>query len=130
MRTLRVLTALTLPLVLAVSAEAGKGDGKGKKGAHGFRGVVTAVKRDADKDAGTVTVKVRAKKGGTGDAPAEKTFKVTSATKFEAVSGAKGSRERKAATFADLKDGAHVVVRSTGDTASAVIIAPHRKKNG
>jgi hypothetical protein len=128
MRTLRLLTALSVPLLLAVSAEAGRAEGKGKK-AGGFRGVVTAVTRDAGKDAGRITVKLHArKKAASSEAPAEKTFQVTPATKFEFVTGAKGSRQVKPATFADLKDGQHVVVRSRGDEAAGVRIIQHGKK--
>ena len=73
-------------------------------------GTVVAVKKDKDKDEGTLTIKVHAhkKKGTAAVAAQEKTFKVTSATKFEKVSGKKGERQVTAVTFAAVHKGEHV----------------------
>ncbi|HZT81300.1 MAG TPA: hypothetical protein VFA26_13815 [Gemmataceae bacterium] len=126
MRTLRVALVLTVALALAAAASAApgnaKGKGKGKKG-HGVHGVVAKV--DNDGNHGTITVKVKAKKGGTA---AEKTFKVTKGTTFQRVSGKKGEKQTGSAVFADVKAGERVAIVARGDVAEKVTITGKAKK--
>jgi hypothetical protein len=133
MRITRVLGVVAVLLAFACFAQAAeKGKGKKKK-THTARGLVTEVKKDADKDEGTFTAKVGGKKAK-GDKPAveatEKTFKVTAETKFEKVEHAKKGEkpETKPATFADLHEGDHVVVVAVGDVAKEVKIEVAKKK--
>src|SRR6266436_3108903 len=59
MRVLHFVVALGLVLALAGGASAAK---KGKKGKHPVKGVVESVEKSSGKDAGSITVKVTAKK--------------------------------------------------------------------
>jgi hypothetical protein len=110
MRVLHCVVAFALVLALAGGASAGK---KGKKGKHPVKGVVESVEKSSDKDAGTITVKVTAKKKK-GTAPAgaavEKKIQISEATKIEKVSGKKGQKETKAATLSDVQKGSRVRV--------------------
>src|SRR5262249_46373034 len=115
MRRFRSLLVVAVALAFAVAVQqtaraddkaadkAGKKAGKGgKKKGHAVHGTVIAVKKDKDKDEGTITVRVhhRRKKGdATASKPVEKVFKVTSATKFQKVSGTRGDRQLTSATF-------------------------------
>jgi len=123
--------AITLSLTFAAQADdAKKAKAKKKKGEHAA-GVVVEVKKDKDKDEGTIKIKVhkRAKKGATTPATTEeKVFKVTSATKFEKVSGKKGEQQVTAVTFAAIEKGEHVRVKAKDGTAEDVKI--HVKKKG
>jgi hypothetical protein len=134
----RATLALGLALALLVQVQTAQADKGGKKkgGRHGVHGVVMDVSKDKDKDSGTLTVKVHQhKKKGAAAAPAqetEKKFRITEATKFERVTGSKGAREHKPATFAEIQKGEHVLVISAADNqndAKAVlIVAKHKKK--
>jgi hypothetical protein len=112
MRLLGGLLTGALVVVLAVPTHAAPPAKTAKKGAH-VHGVVMAVKKDADKDAGTVTIKVHVKKKGQpagAQESVEKTFTITDATKFQTVRGKKGDQEVKPATFAGLHKGEHVLI--------------------
>jgi hypothetical protein len=120
-------------LALVCTAEAGPGKGRGKKKEHGVHGLVEEVRKDKDNDEGTIELKVHAKKKGGAEEAAEKTFKVTAATKFEKVKAhKKGEKpEVEAATFADVRKGEHLSVKADGDVAKEVrILAHHHKKKG
>jgi hypothetical protein len=133
MRLMCNLLAGALLLSLTVPTEAAPQNPKGKKGGH-VNGVVTAVQKDNDKDTGTITVKIHHKKKGQPAGAAEvveKTFKVTSASKFEKVSGPKGQRQTQPATFADVKQGEHVQIHTksgAADVAANVAIVSGKKK--
>jgi hypothetical protein len=79
---------------------------------HAAHGRITEVATDAT----SITVQIHPHKKKNAPAPAtppaavEKTFKVDKETKILFVSGPKGAREYKPATFADLHKGEHVVV--------------------
>ena len=137
MRTTRVLGVVVAVLALVVAASsaqaAQKVKGKKHKKEHAVAGVVKELKKDADKDSGTITVKIgehhhkKSKKGGGAVTAAgtksarEKTFKVTPETKFVKLSGKKGAAEQQAAgTFAELKDGDLVFLEVKGDKAEEV----------
>ena len=133
MRPMRSVLAIAVALSLAFAAQADdeaakKGKGK-KKGVH-TAGIVVAVKKDKDKDEGTLTIKVRPnkKKGETPVVAEEKTFKVTSATKFETVSGKKGELQVTAVTFAAVHKGEHVRLTVKDGVLEDVKI--HLKKPG
>src|SRR5262249_16893535 len=91
-----VALSLTLAAQAADEAQKAKNKAKGKKKGTTVAGTVVEVKKEKDKDEGTITVKIQAKKKKDATAPAtpaeEKTFKVTTATKFEKVSGKKGEQ--------------------------------------
>jgi hypothetical protein len=131
-RSLLVLGLVATLALGASAAEAGKGK---KKGQHAVKGVVESVDRDADKDAGTITVKVHKKtKDAAANAVAEeKKFRVTAQTKFEKVRGKKGDRETVPATFADVRPGEHVaIVPESGEARTAAKVLIHgkgKKKN-
>jgi hypothetical protein len=139
MRVLHLGLALALLAGWAVATEAapGKGKGKGKKGMHATHGVVVAVQQDKGQNTGTLTVRVHQhkKKGAAqaaSTAPVEKTFKVTGATAFHTVQHVKGQKGQSAptpATFAQLKQGAHVRISHSGDVAQVVSISHRGKKN-
>ena len=146
MRRFRSLLVVAVALAFAVAVQqtaraddkaadkAGKKAGKGgKKKGHAVHGTVIAVKKDKDKDEGTITVRVhhRRKKGDTtASKPVEKVFKVTSATKFQKVSGTRGDRQLTSATFADLHKGEHVAIVAKGDTAEDVKFHAGKGKGG
>jgi len=129
------LTALlaVFALVLSSSARAAddKADKKKKKAEKPVAGTVSEVKKDGD--TGSLTVKVQANKKKDPNAVAtDKTFKVTSQTKFEKVEG-KGKKAAAeagmSAKFVDVAKDANVVVTAKGDTAEVVkIIAAKKKK--
>src|ERR1700730_1186748 len=97
-RITRVLGVVAVLLTFACFAQAAeKAKGKKKK-AHAARGVVTEVKKDADKDEGTFTAKVGGKKAK-GDKPA-----------------------------VEPHEGHHVVVVAVGDVAKEVKIEVGKKK--
>jgi hypothetical protein len=127
MRGSHRLVVFALSLTLAAHADAAPGQ-TGKK-PHSVHGVVTAIEKGQDKDAGTLTLKVHVKKGATAAAPEqEKKVKFTEATKFEFVSGKKGAQEVSAAQFADLKVGEHVTVLERDGVAAEVKIHKGKKK--
>jgi hypothetical protein len=125
MRRTHIVLSAALALLLAVGASAGD-KAKGKK-AKPVTGVVTEVTKD--KDSGTIKVKVVAKKKG-GAEPAEKTYTVTQATKFEKQVGTKkaGDLKTSGAKFGEVKKGDRVAVTAKGDVAQAVKILPAKKK--
>ncbi len=119
-RSLLVLVA-ALALVLAASSAQAAEKGKAKHHGHAVRGVVTAVSTNS------VTIKVAQhhKKGAAATAApteaTEMTFAINGETKYFFVSGKKGKKgeakaevkkgeNMKPATFADVKQGEHVVV--------------------
>jgi hypothetical protein len=111
----------------AVTARA-DGDQQSKKRGHGHRvrGVVTEVKRDADKDNGSITVRVQQKKkAGTTDHDQSRTFQVLPVTKFVK---AKGKGQSEPGSFKDVHEGEHVVVQSMDDRPGiAQVVAIHHK---
>jgi hypothetical protein len=142
MRTLRTLAVVAVGLlVVAAFSNADDAAKKGKKKAHGVHGVVTEIKKDGDKDSGTITVTVHGKKGKNGAAATEavtKTYKITTETTFETVKhkksevkGQKGEVETTTVKFADLKEKAHVVLvlkEGSDDTVASVKINLHDGK--
>jgi hypothetical protein len=117
-------------VVFALASHADAAPGKGKKKPHAVAGVVTAIDKDQDKTAGTLTLKVQPKKKtDAATAPAEeRKLKFTEATKFEYVSGKKGTQQVSAAAFADLKVGEHVTVLEKDGVAAEVKIHKGKKK--
>jgi hypothetical protein len=130
-----VFVVLGLVLVGAWSAEAAQTGGKGKKGKKNaaVHGMVLDIKKDADKDAGSIVVKVRQGKAKSPDSTTtEKTFKVTMATKFvKATRIAKGDVQKDDAAFKDLQKGAHVTLTLTDPASDEVknVEIVVRKKN-
>ena len=137
MTLIRPLVILGLAVALTAGASTSRAEdeaGKGakKKGVHGAHGVVIDVQKDKDKDEGTIVVKVHHKKKGEA-APAtaeEKKFRVNSQTKFEFISGKKGERERKPATFADVHKGEHVLILVKGKDHLAERVEIHVRAKG
>jgi hypothetical protein len=126
MRLIHAALAIILVLCLAgVSGAAVTGKG-GKKGKHLVHGRVVSVQMDANnKGSGTITVLVhhhkKGEKGGTAEAPVEKTFKVSAGTKFTILSGKKGAVQQQAADASALQKGDHVLI-SGGTNATDVKI--------
>jgi len=123
--------AVALSLTLAAQAEEVQ-KAKVKKKGNAVAGTVVEVKKDKDKDEGTITVKIQAKKKKDGSAPAttpeEKTFKVTTATKFEKVSGKKGKQQVTATNFAAVQKGERVRLTVKDGTVENVKIHSKSKK--
>lgn len=122
-----VAVALSLALVAQAEEAGKKGKGNKKKGER-ILGTVVEVKKD--KDQGTLTIKVHKKKGATAVTPEEKTFKVTSTTKFEKISGKKGERQVTAATFAAVEKGEHVRLTVKAGVLEDVKILVKKKGKG
>jgi hypothetical protein len=125
MRLIQTLSVVVAVAALALTASSSEAAAKGKKAKkeHAVHGVVVKVEKDADKDSGTITVKIGGKKNkktGVETPVEEKTFKVTDATKFTEVSGKKGALETKPSTFREVKDGERVVLEVKGDKAEEV----------
>ncbi|HKB42674.1 MAG TPA: hypothetical protein VKD72_39965 [Gemmataceae bacterium] len=136
MRLLRYVLSVAIALSLTLAAQAGeaqkaKNKAKGKKGTT-VAGTVVEVKKEKDKDEGTITVKIQAKKKKDATAPAkpaeEKTFKVTTATKFATVSGKKGEQQVTATNFSAVQKGERVRMTVKDDTAEVVKILGKGKK--
>ena len=128
MRLVRTLVVVVAGLALVAASPAAQAAEKGKKGRH-VKGVVAEVKKDADKDTGTITVKIpehKNKKTGEVKPAEEKTFKVTDATKFVEVSGKKGDQKEETVTFAQLKEGEKATFTVKGD--EVVEVKFHAKK--
>jgi hypothetical protein len=133
MRLLHSCVAVAVLIGCAVSVEAAAGK-KGNKGSRPINGVITAVTKEDGKDTGTITVQVQAhkKKGqASSTPPAEKTFQVSSSTKFavvQKVKGQKGQKETMPTTFANVFKGDRVLVRVKGDVVEEVQLVPAKKK--
>jgi len=103
-----------------------------KKGA--VRGTVVEVKKDQDKESGTLTIKVlpkKSKKDAGAAAPAKeetKTFKVTTETKVEQLVGKKKDAKAEPAKFSNVEKDQVVSIKADGDTAQEIKIAPKKKK--
>lgn len=127
-----VALSLTLAAQAADEAQKAKNKAKGKKKGTTVAGTVVEVKKEKDKDEGTITVKIQAKKKKDATAPAtpaeEKTFKVTTATKFEKVSGKKGEQQVTATNFGAVQKGERVRMTVKDDTAEDVKILGKGKK--
>ncbi len=139
MRMLHLGLALAVLMGGAISVDAapGKNGQKGKKGARPIHGTVVSISKDKDKDSGTLTIQVRShKKKNQANAatPAEQTFKVTDATKFQLtkhIKGQKGQKpqvEQTPATFANVHKGERVIIQVNGEVAADVKIVQGGKK--
>jgi hypothetical protein len=133
MRLIRTLVVAFVGLGLVAAAPSAQAKAEKAAKGHHVHGVVSEVKKDADKDKGTFTVHIpehKNKKTGETKPAEDKTFQVTEATKFIEVSGNKGETKEEAATFAQLKEGEIAVVAFKGDEAVEVKFhAKHGKKN-
>jgi hypothetical protein len=120
--------ALTALCVFSLTAGADDTAKPKAKKAQTANGVVKEVKAEKDRDAGelTLTIQKKGKKGEKAPDPVEKTVKVPEGTKVEFVSGKKGEKTTKPATFKDLKEGERLTVTLEGDTAKEIRI--HEKK--
>src|SRR5262249_51936450 len=124
-------------VLTATSSTAQAGKGGKKKAYQRVQGVVEETTKDKDKDTGTISILVHAKKNAQPAAPAapapaakEMKFQISTDTKFEIVVGKKGDREVKPAAFSDVHKGEHVVIiAKTGQShvAEKVIIVKHKK---
>ena len=131
MRLMRYALSVAVALSLTLAAQAEEVQkAKVKKKGNAVAGTVVEVKKD--KDEGTITVKIQAKKKKDGSAPAttpeEKTFKVTTATKFEKVSGKKGKQQVTATNFAAVQKGERVRLTVKDGTVENVKIHSKSKK--
>jgi len=128
MYNVRSICTVAVIVSLSVSAAmAGEGK-KGKQKGRSAHGVVVEVKKDADKDNGSVIVRVHHKgKGGSPDRDELRTFQILPTTKFVVAEG-KGQQE--ASTFKELHEGQHVIVQTMDDrpnTAQHVAIRKAKK---
>jgi hypothetical protein len=137
MRLLQPFLAVGLLLAWTLHADAAAPvNGKKKHHHHhAVHGVVVAVAKDKDKDAGSITIRVHHKKGKSGK-PEEslKTFHVTGATKFEKVIHiGKGQEKREPGSFREVHQGEHVAIVPEGGKhheAKLVVINVHHHKKG
>lgn len=127
---LRSLLIFALALCVSLSSAEGAAKGKKKKKSKGgLRAMVVSVQK---KD-GETSLRVKPmppKKGGTVSPGQleEKTITVGKTTKIELVSGKKGSRETKAGSIDDLKQGERVLVRGGESGAADTIMIRQGKK--
>ena len=126
----RMCLIASLAVLLAGNASEAAPKAK-KKGA--VRGTVVEVKKDADKESGTLIIKVipkKNKKAGAADAPKEetKTFKVTPETKVEQMVGKKKDAKPEPSKFSSIEKDAVVSIKADGDTAQEIQIAAKKKK--
>jgi hypothetical protein len=131
MRVIRSLAFVALALLMASPVEAADKAKKKKKQNGPASGVVVEVKKDADKDTGTITIMTFAasdKKSVSIEPGTQRIFKINDATKFETVSGKKKDLSTTPVKFTDVVKGETVVVTATDDTASVVKIEPVAKK--
>lgn len=133
MRVFRGVVVVLATLALGVSVLADDAaQKKQKKKAQNLKGVVVAVEKDADKNAGTITLKVQPKKKEKAANPnaeaVEKKIKFTADTKFEKVSGTKGDLQINPGTVADVQKDVTVGVVVKGDTAATVQVFAKKKK--
>ncbi len=126
MNWLRNLAVLALALVLTNSAEAA---GKAKKKVKPVKGTVVEVKKDTDKESGTVVVKIAGKKK-TNTPATEKTIKVTTDTKVLKVAGGKKNKDvpPTASKLSELEKGGKVTITAKGDEASEIQFVAAKKK--
>ncbi len=88
----------------------------------------TALSKAIDKTGNTITVTTgghKNKKTGETTPVVEKTFKLTGATTFVKMTGAKGAKTPTPVTLDDVKEGMHVAVTLNGDVAVEVKIGHH-----
>src|SRR4051812_30638943 len=126
MRLFGIVAALTLSLVLAGSASAADKAKKAKK-TKPVNGTITAVKKDQDKDSGTLTIKTAAKKGATAT---ETTVTITGATRFEKFTGKnfKKGTSAGAAKFSEVATGEQVAITLKDNKAEQVKFLEAKKK--
>src|SRR5262249_39096699 len=131
MNWLRNLAVLAVALVLTNSADAAKA--KAKKKLKPVKGTIVEVKKDADKDSGSVVVKIAAnKKKNTPES--EQTLKVSTATTFEKAAGkkAKGAPAPPATSvkFGDVQKDDRVVVtlKDQGEASDVKILGKAKAK--
>jgi len=124
---------LIASLAVLVAAAGSEAAPKAKKKA--VRGTVVDIKKDQDKEAGTLTIKVIAKKkkkdAGAAAAPEKeetRTFKVTTDTKVEQIVGKKKDAKAEPAKFSSIEKDAVVVIKADGETAQEIKIAAKKKK--
>ena len=128
MNRLRFLTVLAVAVMVVPSAFAAN---KAKKKDKPVKATVVEVKKDADKESGTLKVMVSANKKKNTPA-AEKTFKVTEATKVEKVMKEKGKKAKDTpatpAKFSDIPQGAKLQITAKDDEATAIKFSAKKKK--
>jgi hypothetical protein len=131
MRILRTLVIAALALVIASPAQAADKAKKKKKSSGALSGIVLDVKKDADKDSGTITIMTFAtssKKVAGVEPGTQRVLKFSETTKFERIAGKKKASSSEAAKVADVVKGGTVTITADGDTASAVKIKAAQKK--
>ena len=126
----RMCLIASLAVLLAGSASEAAPKAK-KKGA--IKGSVVEVKKDADKESGTLIIKVIPKKNKKDPAAAPpkeetKTFKVTTETKVEQMVGKKKEAKPEPSKFSSIEKDQVVSIKADGDTAQSITIAPKKKK--
>jgi hypothetical protein len=122
MRSLSIVTACVLSLVLAGSVEAAGKKGQKKKAGKPINGTVTEVKKDA------LVVKAVEKKGSE---PVEKTISITDSTRYEKVAGKKIGKGTAAGEGKrdDVKAGSQVsIVLKDGKAESVKFLVAKKKK--
>jgi hypothetical protein len=128
MNWLRNLAVLAVALVLTNSADAAKA----KKKLKPVKGTVVEVKKDADKDSGSIVVKIAAnKKKNTPES--EQTIKVSTATTFEKVAKkVKGAPAAPATSvkFGEVQKDDRVVVtlKDQGEASDVKILGKAKAK--
>jgi hypothetical protein len=128
MRTLRYLLAAALVLVVALNASAAPKAGKAKaKKAKPVTGVVVDVQKDADKDTGTLTLKVAPKKKDAAGEAMEKKFTFSEKTKVVKVSGKKGEQQTTDASIKDVEKAQRLTVTAKGDAIQEIKILVGKK---
>jgi len=129
MQILRHVLAVAVAVILAATvsaADATKKAAKGKKGANA-RGTVVSFEKDADKNSGTLVVKVT-----TGKKPnvttEEKKFKVTEATKVQTLVGKPKDNQVKDGSVSDIGKDKLVILMLKDDTVETIKVSDAKKK--
>jgi len=130
MNWLRSLLVLALVLVLTGGADAADKAKKKKKDGKPAKGTVVEVKKDENKESGSLVVKVVVGKKKDGKTE-EKTFKVSESTKVEKLQGKpkKGTPAAgTAAKFSEVAKGGNVILTTKGDEVTELKIVAGKKK--
>ena len=128
MNWLRNLAVLAVALLLTNSADAAA---KGKKKAKPIKASVVEIKKDSDKESGSLTVKVGGPTKKNPNATAtEKTFKITESTKIEKFEGKKAKKGTTgtAAKVGDIAKDGNLVLVAKGEEVSEIKILAGKKK--
>jgi hypothetical protein len=126
MLLVRAATVVALLPCMLGAAEAAKAAKKNKNIVQGY--VVSVEKGVTGEGSITLRLKAKKKQAAADATPVEKTYKLTTNTKFTIVAGKKGAVQEKAADASRLQKGDHIVLFHNGAEATDVKILKKKAK--